>query len=340
MRAEAAVPSAFEPTVASLRRMGLIAANEMPVITPLTGGVSSRILRIDSTHATFCFKQALAQLNVTAEWYAPVERNRAEVAWLREANTIMPGIAPEILAEDLVAHAFAMEFLDTAAFPVWKTQLLAGTIAVSTAAAIGRGLVAIHAATAGNDAIARCFANDSQFADLRIDPYLLATAKIHRDIAHIVERIAATTEYVKLTLIHGDITPKNILVGGACSVMFLDAECATYGDPSFDLSFCLNHLLLKAAAQPSHASALRAAFRSLTESYMAGVSWEPTEGFEQRAVPLLSALMLSRIDGKSPVEYLDDSARDRVRSFARRGLTAPFPSLEELSSTWFRDLQP
>src|SRR3546814_18931747 len=48
----------------------------------------------------------------------------------------------------------------------------------------------------------------------------------------------------KSALVHGDVSPKNILVS-ASGPVFLDAECAVYGDPAFDLAFCTTHLLLK-----------------------------------------------------------------------------------------------
>ena len=126
---------------ASLVRMGLVQPDTSVALTPFTGGVSSRILLVETPARRFCFKQALAKLNVAADWYAPVERNRAEARWIRAANAILPDIAPRVLAEDREAEALAMAYLEPADHPLWKAQLLAGAADPRTAAAAGRAPV-------------------------------------------------------------------------------------------------------------------------------------------------------------------------------------------------------
>ena len=120
-----------------------------------------------------------------------------------------------------------------------------------------------------------------------------------------------------MALVHGDVSPKNILVAPQGPI-FLDAECAWYGDPAFDLAFCLNHLVLKSFWVPN--PALRACFESLKDHYLAGVTWESS--IEERVATLLPGLLLARVDGKSPVEYLDETGREQVRRLARRMLVA------------------
>src|SRR5258706_15623986 len=112
---------------------------------------------------------------------------------------------------------------------------------------------------------------------------------------------------MKLGLVHGDISPKNILIGPAGPV-FLEAECAWYGDPAFDLAFCLNHLMLKCLWTPRSASDFLDCFDAMYAAYSAGVTWEPPAILEARAAALLPALFLARVDGKSPVEYLTQDA--------------------------------
>ena len=112
--------------------------------------------------------------------------------------------------------------------------------------------------------------------------------------------------------------------------IFLDAECAWYGDPAFDLAFCLNHLLLKCLWTPAAASGFLHGFDVLTKAYLAGVSWEPSGALEARAARLLPGLLLARVDGKSPVEYLtDERDKDRVRRVARSLLAAPARRLDD-----------
>jgi thiamine kinase-like enzyme len=137
-------------------------------------------------------------------------------------------------------------------------------------------------------------------------------------------------------LVHGDFSPKNILLGPDGPVI-LDAECAWYGDPAFDLAFVLNHLLLKQVWRPALAAALGDMYAALVAAYRAHVAWEPAEALDARTAALLPGLLLARVDGKSPVEYLTaDADRERVRAFARANLATPPPSLAALSAAFAR----
>jgi thiamine kinase-like enzyme len=134
--------------------------------------------------------------------------------------------------------------------------------------------------------------------------------------------------------VHGDVSPKNILVGGegpAHFPVFLDAECAWYGDPAFDLAFCLNHLLLKCLWVPQAKPAFLECFEALSRAYLESVSFP---GIEERTASLLPALLLARVDGKSPVEYLRESDKESVRRTAR-GLFAA-ESLSAIRTAWQR----
>ena len=137
---------------------------------------------------------------------------------------------------------------------------------------------------------------------------------------------------------HGDVTPTNILLGPGGPI-FLDAECAWYGDPAFDLAFCLNHLLLKCLWTPTAARDFLACFDVLAKAYLAGISWEPHNVLEARTARLLPGLFLARVDGKSPVEYLSAEAdKDRVRRVARALLARPAERLHGVRSAWAREL--
>jgi hypothetical protein len=117
--------------------------------------------------------------------------------------------------------------------------------------------------------------------------------------------------------------------------VFLDAECATYGDPAFDLSFCLNHLLLKCVWRPQHAVRYIETFGRLANAYLGGVTWEPPAELNARTARLLPGLMLARIDGKSPVEYITAEAdKARVRDFTRGCLLRPHERVTEIAQAW------
>ena len=326
-----------EPILAFLRKHGLAAADEVPPATVLAGGVSSDIWRVDlgsgSTAYSIVVKRALPRLRVEQLWEVPVERNRYERMWFETANAIIPGVAPRVLAAD-DSGCFAMRLLD--GYPLWKAQLAEGRADRDFAAKVGSSLARIHAATAGDKGCAAQFDTDTNFHAIRLEPYLLAAAKIHPAHAAALSKLVGRTARTKIALVHGDVSPKNILIGPGGPV-FLDAECAWYGDPAFDLAFCLNHLLLKGLWVPVRRKAFLQCFDVLAEAYLAGAGWEPQAEIEMRAATLLPGLLLARVDGKSPVEYLKaDSDKDFVREIAGRFLQAPPARLAEIRAAWQR----
>lgn len=305
-----------------LVEQGLAADGQPQTWTRLAGGVSSELWRVDLPDRTVCVKQALEKLRVEGDWYAPVSRNAVEWEWLRFAAAVVPGQVPEPLAHDEDRGLFAMSFLAAGDYPVWKARLLAGTVEPGEAAAVATLIGRLHAASARNQEHARRFATDGNFASLRIDPYLRTIASRHPDLATEIEGLIRRTTTTRLAVVHGDVSPKNILIGPAGPVL-LDAECAWYGDPAFDLAFVINHLVLKTLVVSGRADALVASANALADSYARLVTWEPAGATAARAAALLPALLLARVDGLSPVEYLDQRQRSAVRAVARTLLGAP-----------------
>ncbi len=323
-----------DPVLAFLRRSGLAAQDESPAAQALTGGVSSDIWRVELARETVCVKRALPRLRTAQRWEAPIERNRYERRWIERANRIVAGVAPRVLAADDAAGCFAMEYLG--GLPLWKVELAAGRADAGFARAVGERLARIHAATAGDADVAAEFATDASFHAIRLEPYLVATARAHPGLAAPLEALAERTANTRLALVHGDVSPKNILLGPAGPVL-LDAECAWYGDPAFDLAFCLNHMLLKCLWVPAASEGFLACFDSLYLSYCEGISWEDPSRLEARAASLLPGLLLARVDGKSPVEYITETPqKDRVRSVAGALIAAPPTRLAQVRNAWRR----
>jgi len=244
---------------------------------------------------------------------------------------------------------FAMEFLDPARFRLWKGELLAGRVDLECAASVGSRLARIHATTAGDAAIAAMFPTGVFFEALRLDPYLRATARRHPEVADELNALANRTAATKRALVHGDVSPKNIMIAvasasggrpaGDAGPVFLDAECAWYGDPAFDVAFCLNHLLLKCLARPAASAEFLIAFDELRDAYLGGVDWEPRAGLEARAASLLPGLFLARVDGKSPVEYVTgETDRERVRRVAVPLIRKPADTLSAVRDAWAGEL--
>lgn len=335
----AAAPSPLPDAFAqALRELGL-AGDETLTGEPLAGGVSSDIWRIDTAQGPVCAKRALPQLRVAAEWHAPIERNRFEAQWMAVADAAAPGCAPRLLGQHPGLGVLVMQWLPPADHRLWKTELRDGRAEVAFAQAVGRTLVRIHAHAASRAAeLAPRFASDAIFHDIRLEPYLLATAARHADLAPALQALVERTASTRLTLVHGDVSPKNILVGPRGPVL-LDAECAWWGDPAFDLAFVLNHLLLKGLWTPSARDGFVACFDALAAAYRAGVDWEAPGPLEQRAATLLPGLLLARVDGKSPVEYLaDEGSRTVVRGVARALLGSPVATLGAVRDRWLAAL--
>ncbi|MCO5129917.1 MAG: phosphotransferase [Xanthobacteraceae bacterium] len=324
--------------VGFLREANLVPAGASLRLEPLTGGVASDIWKVQAGDRTFAVKRALQKLRVARDWRVPVSRNVSEVDWLRAAARVVPGAVPQVLAHDARLGAFAMSYLDPAHHPVWKAELAAGRADPAFATRVGATIATIHAATAHSDEAAQRFANDALFHAIRLEPYLEATAPAHPSLAGALMALSRKTLATKVALVHGDVSPKNILVGPSGPVL-LDAECAWYGDPAFDLAFCLNHMLLKCLWTPRARAGFLGCFDALAEAYLARVTWEPAAALEQRAAHLLPALFLARIDGKSPVEYVtDETAKARVRRVATPLIAMPPQRLAEVRDAWALEL--
>jgi len=332
--------SACAPPDDALRKfvegLALAPAGVAQAWLPLSGGVSCQAWRVEVGGRRLCVKRALARLAVERDWRAPVGRAVFEYRWFETARSVIAGAAPEPLGVDGERGFIAMEFLDD--HPLWKAQLLAGAVNLATASDVGARIAAIHSATAGRQDIAERFATDAIFFALRLEPYLLAVGERRPAVAPALRALVERTATTHLALVHGDVSPKNILVGPTGPV-FLDAETAWYGDPAFDLAFCLNHLLLKCLVVPGAIAPMLRSFEALAGTYLQRVDWESPRDLETRAASLLPGLLLARVDGKSPVEYLTDPARkDFVRRAAEPLLLAPPTGLADVQSAWRRAL--
>jgi len=322
----------------ALSRLDLWRGDALPPFERLTGGVSSDIWRVDLPGGPICIKRALARLRVEMDWRAPVERNAYEVTWMETARKIEPDAAPAILASDKGAGLFAMPYLDPATHFPWKEELRQGRADPAVAAEVGRRIGHIHSATAGRHDIARQFPTDGIFHAIRLEPYLEATATLHPDLRDILFGISRRTAGEKHALVHGDVSPKNILIGPKGPI-FLDAECAWYGDPAFDIAFCLNHMLLKSLWNREASPLFHECFGAMAPAWLSQIDWEPPAMAEARAASLLPGLFLGRVDGKSPVEYVSsETDRDRVRRVARALLLRPVDRLDGILEAWKKEL--
>lgn len=310
----------IDTVAAYLRRRGLIAAGDSAQARALGGGVSNVVLAVRAGDRRLVLKQSLPRLRVADEWLAKRERVLTEAAALQLAGTLTPGAVPAVLDVDTEACAIAIQEAPRG-WQNWKDLLLAGSVDLSVARRLGAILAAWHGATHADAQVAAPFGDTEAFDQLRVDPYYRTIVRRHpaleRQILTYVERMLRTQQ----CLVHGDFSPKNVLVGED-GLWVLDFEVAHVGDPVFDVAFLLNHLALKAIHRPSDRAVYEQAAHAFWNTYRSGVPADLLPPIEY-VLGHLGCLMLARVDGKSPAEYLVGPQQSTARSLGARLITEP-----------------
>ncbi len=294
-----------------VKKTGLCREGEAPVIEPFPGGVSCLVARVRTQEGTWVVKQALPRLRVKDEWHAPRERSSTEVASLRLIREIVQGNpAPRVILEDSEDFAFVMEYAGDGCRN-WKQDLLGGLIDNRVTRTVASIMADLHSKTWLQERVEKRFGDMTNFEQLRIDAYLTTIARRHPGVKAQVEEIISFLRTERLCLVHGDFSPKNILLLQDGRTWVIDSETAHCGNPVFDIAFCTNHLILKGIhlKSPAHLDEARALW---SEYWNASASGD----LEREGVLTLAALMLARIDGKSPVEYLKDDERKTVQTMS------------------------
>ena len=331
--------AAAEELSAPLARLGLLRPEEPAQFRPLTGGVVVGHLAGRGRRGLFCVKRALAKLKVAADWRAPcrAQRRRGGLA-APGRRARCPRAAPAMLGRGPRGGAVRDDLSAAGRHPVWKARLRAGAMPIRHSPARSAATLARIHARPPSAADRRATSTPPRSSSaIRLEPYLLATARApSRTLARRARGGSRRRRLAnKRALVHGDVSPKNILVGPAGPV-FLDAECAWYGDPAFDLAFCLNHLLLKCVWTPAGApTASSRASTRLRAAYLAGVDWEARGGARARAprgccrACCWRASTASRRSNTSP-RTSDRSACVRVRApCLLRRRRRPLPTLRD-----------
>jgi aminoglycoside phosphotransferase (APT) family kinase protein len=315
---------------AYLQRRGLAAAGSDVQARTLGGGVSNIVLAAQAGGRRVVVKQSLPQLRVADEWLAKRERALTEAAALRWAATLTPDAVPSVYDVDTGAYAITIaraadEWHD------WKQLLLTGDIDPAVATRLGEVLAAWHGASGAARVVAAQFDDAEAFDQLRVDPYYRAIMARHpglaSEIAGYIDRMQSTHRCV----VHGDYSPKNVLVGVG-GMWVIDFEVAHLGDPAFDLAFMLNHLLLKAMHRPADTNAYERCAFAFWNAYRARVP-AGFAGPTSYVLGHVGCLMLARVDGKSPAEYLLPLEQAKARTLSITLLKAP-PT--ELGEAWAR----
>ena len=138
-------------------------------------------------------------------------------------------------------------------------------------------------------------------------------------------------------IVHGDFSPKNLMVKDG-QIVLLDHEVAWFGDPAFDLAFFLNHLYLKMLYHYKKTGETQDLTTQIWRSYFQKRGSDNESEMGYRATRLLLMMMLARIDGKSPVEYLEDDQKEFVREFVKKHLSSRPVTHGEINRGWKDEL--
>jgi aminoglycoside phosphotransferase (APT) family kinase protein len=299
-------------------------------VRQLGGGVSNVVLAVGEGPGSIVVKQALPRLRVADEWLAPRERALVEAEALDLVNAITPGAVPNVLDRDSERCALVIESAPTG-WEDWKSLLLAGTIDPKVGARLGSVLSSWHNATVQMPTLSPLFSDHEPFEALRVDPYYRTVARrlpqMSRWVLHYVEEMEAR----RLCIVHGDFSPKNVLVGPDLQLWVIDFEVAHLGDPAFDVAFLLCHLMLKSLHRPGLATGYDHCALEFASRYQAGARAEVAPSWDY-VLGHVGCLLLARVEGKSPAEYLTAEERSQAQRLGEILVLGPPTSPADLAA--------
>lgn len=315
-----------------LQTRGLLPAGAVADMRVLAGGVSNKTVWLRRPEPpNWVLKQALPKLRVKDDWFSDVSRIHREAEGMRVLAALAPaGVILPFVFEDEAAHILAM---DAAPEPHtnWKSDLLAGRVDDALVEAFGRILGQIHRRfDAASYPVEGLLRDRSFFESLRLAPYYQASAERTPEASAFIEALVRETRATAVTVVHGDYSPKNVLVH-AGRLILLDHEVIHIGDPAFDVGFSLTHFLSKAHHLPEKRTTFADAARRHWAAYKAEAGeagW--FDGLERRAVAHTLACLLARAVGRSPLEYLGEAERRRQRDAVLTLMARPPARVGEL----------
>lgn len=320
-----------------LNRIGMIPEDAKPTARSLGGGISNQVIMVEWDDDCLVVKQPREKLNVEMDWPADLRRIHIEADGLRTYRRLLEesdldwASAPAVHHEDFEEHIIAMECIPSEKTDMWKTELLGGDVDIEVAQRLGTLLGKVQFLASKDPNLRSRFSFKQHFDELRIDPYHRTTASRNPDVAKIILKEADRVYSEGITIVHGDYSPKSVLVnrsGRGAQLWLFDMEVAHWGDPSFDTGFMLNHLFIKSVHMTDRREELIEAAMRFWESYVKCVDWD----IEKETVSELGCLMLARVDGKSPIEYLN-SAREAqtLKRISKRSLKEGLRSLQDFA---------
>ena len=295
-----------------LRHRGILHADATVEI--FGGGVSSRVFGIHNQDVDLVLKQALPELKAPITWPADRRRATTEARAIKTLQGVTPKNVPQLIDVDPEDFTLTMT-RSPREFSVWKTELLGGNIQPDIGRELGRILATWHNFGAENENIRKRFLEDKLFEQLRVWPFYRVVQERNPQYSELISKLITEITHEKITLVHGDFSPKNILVLPEEEPVILDFEAINTGNPVFDLAFLLGHLVCKDIRTDS--SDEKALLRETAIEFL-------NEYRKYSKIPVavnlkdhVAMIALARVDGVSLVNYLDSDKQERVRSVAK-----------------------
>jgi 5-methylthioribose kinase len=329
-----------EALLSYLRAQGILTREDRTFVHTLVGGVSNRTVLVEpANRLPFVVKQALSRLRVPVEWRADPERIHREARALEYLLQLAPsGSIPRLIFEDRSQHIIGISAVPEP-HRNWKELLLEGRISLDHVNQFASLLGAIHSKSSMDPNLARSeLADRSFFEALRVEPYYRYPAEQIPAAGPFLARLIEETLATQIGLVHGDYSPKNILIYRDRLVL-LDHEVAHFGDPAFDVGFSLTHLLSKALRLTSCRQEFLNAAHLYVRKYLEcldGMDWRGP--LEPRAVHHTLGCMLARVAGRSPLEYLTTAEQQTQLGILMKWIPSPPRRLSDLIDNFSEEL--
>lgn len=318
----------------------LIQTGERLSISVLSGGVSSRTVLVESSgRPPFVLKQALAKLRVASDWFSSPDRVHREALAMRHLQFLAPpGTITSLLFDDFSGHVIAMSAVPQP-HRNWKEMLLVEPPVRNHIEQFANILSQIHINSRGHSSLSQIFGDRSIFDSLRLEPYYRYSAGCVPEARTFLYTLIEDTGRRSLTLVHGDFSPKNILVHKD-KLVLVDHEVVHFGDPAFDVGFSLTHLLSKSLHLKQFRHDLLEAAQLFVSQYLEAIrSREPDRDYESRASRHTLACLLARVAGRSPFEYLTAEERMLQKNVALKLMNRPVLQLLDLIGEFEKELK-
>jgi len=293
----------------------VVSPNEVVHVEIMTGGVSNTVLSVTTKNQNLVLKQALPELKVAQKWEADQRRAIVEADALRLFHEISPNVVPKLVFIDPVEFVLIMERIPLGS-SVWKSDLLSGIFNPKVPEVLGKTLAEWHHFGAENPEYKVQFKEDTLFEQLRVDPFYRFVADKNPLLQESIFALINELESDHSTIVHGDFSPKNIMVTPDEQVYVLDFEVMHVGNPIFDLAFLVSHLLCKFFRAENDLIAVK--LGNMADKFLS--EYEAIHSISS-TLPLHAALLaLARVEGKSPVDYLSESAQVKLQKFTKHVL--------------------